>query len=1002
MLLLLALSIICHVSAQMEVRPAMVYRHNDGHTAERGAIYAYKDLVFTGNQDLLVKVWSLANGTLLSNICDEQRWVTSLLIVDDHYLIMGSNGRLSIRKPDNPSTLLNVISPVLDGASVHGIAHQTNNIIWVWGPDKPFIEQYDFILGIRLYQLLVYIHGDQRGVTGLVFVSDTEFWTSGRNNGIKIFNAQTYQELQLIQLLPLSPTVWTIQLMLDGQVMYARSTGGGDTYWKMALNGTVLGQTSVGFNTGHVIISEGVLVFGPSTRASIIYHNLDTGIQVNQIPTSDVSQYVFHSSRPDVFLTAENIGTAFAARYLANGSVIWRTERNFGMLSVLATSDIVYSGSANGQLLRYDARSGHLVGNSTMTIGKSSSVLISDGNWLYVSIGGKMARASFSQAPLVDFCTHSTSGTINAAVIFNEFLITGGDDGSIKLWDVQSGVAIRQLPQEMYAPIMSMVVFGGRLLVSTVIQTGQWSLSSPLSPPSYINDCGFLGLQGQLLISGCRSILRIRNLFSDQVLFLYDIGETITALSSSPQCIYLGTHDGDILEYTFSMILNGIPTLRRRLTGNLNEVKALSVFGSMIYSAAADGSIRAWDIPVSITTLRRITTSKSEITSTSVTLTVGTTITKSDEQAGVHAESFPLAIALIVSMLSLVLMALVILSVYWWKKRQVITGELSRTRHTGVQNASRNKLVAVSLETLGEVEADIVSDQVQTTISGGKVSRISENVTVTSSAVMSDKATSSTFLGTTIREESPEISIPAFLQAQFGVDFSTGAYLTQGGGGVLYHATPLNDIFARRTQNHPIVAKIMADNIHGLSQRAYWGFYQELSLSYRFINHPNFVRIYGYSLEPVTLIMKFYRLGDLDSLIRNRGSAAKLYSYSRKLLCNVLRQLCGAVAHMHQIGAAHCDIKPQNVLLDSDEHRKLVVVLTDFGIARIFDASHVKVKAFMISDVKGASFSYAAPEVLLRIKIKMDEFDPRVWKAGDVYSLAITLCEMLRRRWPWK
>lgn len=93
-------------------------------------------------------------------------------------------------------------------------------------------------------------------------------------------------------------------------------------------------------------------------------------------------------------------------------------------------------------------------------------------------------------------------------------------------------------------------------------------------------------------------------------------------------------------------------------------------------------------------------------------------------------------------------------------------------------------------------------------------------------------------------------------------------------------------------------------------------------------------------------------------------------------------QMVDAVAHAHECGIIHCDIKPENFLLFPDH----VVMLTDFGIARM---------AVNTMTASGSgTVGYLAPEQA------MGKPSPR----SDVFSLALVIYRMLTGhlpRWPF-
>ncbi|MEY2453092.1 MAG: eukaryotic-like serine/threonine-protein kinase [Acidimicrobiaceae bacterium] len=87
--------------------------------------------------------------------------------------------------------------------------------------------------------------------------------------------------------------------------------------------------------------------------------------------------------------------------------------------------------------------------------------------------------------------------------------------------------------------------------------------------------------------------------------------------------------------------------------------------------------------------------------------------------------------------------------------------------------------------------------------------------------------------------------------------------------------------------------------------------------------------------------------------------------------------LAGALAHAHELGVVHRDVKPGNVLFDRDGN----VHLTDFGIARLTDVTAITATGFVIGTA-----AYLAPE-----QVSGDGATP----ASDMYALGLVLLEAL-------
>jgi DNA-binding SARP family transcriptional activator/WD40 repeat protein len=141
------------------------------------------------------------------------------------------------------------------------------------------------------------------------------------------------------------------------------------------------------------------------------------------------------------------------------------------------------------------------------------------------------------------------------------------------------------------------------------------------------------------------------------------------------------------------------------------------------------------------------------------------------------------------------------------------------------------------------------------------------------------------------------------------------------------------------------------------------------------IEHPNVVPLYDFWREPgaAFLVMRWLRGGTVEHALRARGP------YSREQTARLLDDVGGAMETAHRSGVVHRDVRPANLLLDTEG----TTYLADFGIA---------LPTATADDLPIVSPVYAAPEVL--------RGEP-AGVAADVLSLGVTVFEVLTGRLPF-
>lgn len=146
------------------------------------------------------------------------------------------------------------------------------------------------------------------------------------------------------------------------------------------------------------------------------------------------------------------------------------------------------------------------------------------------------------------------------------------------------------------------------------------------------------------------------------------------------------------------------------------------------------------------------------------------------------------------------------------------------------------------------------------------------------------------------------------------------------------------------------------------------------------ISHPNVVSIYdiGKDDDHHYLVMEDVEGSNLKDIIRERGRLTVVESL------DIVSQICAALIVAHKNNIIHCDIKPHNILINTDNQVKV----TDFGIARAATSSTVTMTETIVGSAR-----YFSPEQARGGEVKY---------YSDIYSVGVVLYEMLTGRVPFE
>jgi serine/threonine protein kinase len=241
------------------------------------------------------------------------------------------------------------------------------------------------------------------------------------------------------------------------------------------------------------------------------------------------------------------------------------------------------------------------------------------------------------------------------------------------------------------------------------------------------------------------------------------------------------------------------------------------------------------------------------------------------------------------------------------------------------------------------------------------------------------------------------LCVPGYKNAIYTVDFFESSKIAEGGFGAVYLGT-IFKLEIAKNYNEGETKCIIKAPTRDMPQH---DFLQELSVHEVFRSNKYFSRLVCYSENPQRIVLKYYKYGSLKYFIRPEGvllseNLTKI-RYTLNVAIALAKRIAWALSYMHKKGYIHNDVKPDNILLDSDEVEPLFPVISDFGSVEVTNSAEV-VQGMDFSVCQGISLQYASPERLKSFVVKKKI---KATAEGDVYSVGIILFELVSRKKPW-
>jgi len=228
------------------------------------------------------------------------------------------------------------------------------------------------------------------------------------------------------------------------------------------------------------------------------------------------------------------------------------------------------------------------------------------------------------------------------------------------------------------------------------------------------------------------------------------------------------------------------------------------------------------------------------------------------------------------------------------------------------------------------------------------------------------------------QRESAPVDVPGVSAGQVIGDFRLVRPLGQGGMGQVWEAV-------QRSLGRTVALKLVRPE--RITEKTLALFAREARAGGR-LHHPHLVSVHAHGTSDnvawiaMELVEGSWTLRDfLDDVAKSGEVPAEYYRDVAEFVARVADGMQAA----HASGVIHRDLKPQNILIDSEDRPKV----TDFGLAKLTDES-----ALSVTGEFAGTYWYTSPEQVAAKRMGLDH-------RADIFSLGVVLYEMLAQRRPF-